>query len=166
VLGPPVGGFPERKPRGLIAFGSQRCTTAGDREMLLKRDDTHDCSPNALQLIPIRYHPALDRRRQAFVSASAGSAQGHSRWVWRYPSHFRFSPTSRRSSKGSTCPKGARNGLLHRGYSITSSARTSIGGGIVRPSAFAVFRLITSSTFVDNWTGRSAGFSPLRMRPV
>jgi hypothetical protein len=64
------------------------------------------------------------------------------------------------------CPFGARNEILHRGYSITSSARASSGGGIVRPSAFAVLRLITSSTFVDNWTGRSAGFSPLRMRPV
>lgn len=47
--------------------------------MLLKRDDTHDCSPNVLQLIPLRYHPALDRLRQTFVSASAASAQGRSR---------------------------------------------------------------------------------------
>ena len=51
-------------------------------------------------------------------------------------------------------------------YSITSSARASTAGGIVRPSAFAVFRLRTSSTLVDCCTGRSAGFSPLRMRPT
>ena len=38
--------------------------------------------------------------------------------------------------------------------------------GTVRPSALAVLRLMTSSTFVACWTGRSAGFSPLRMRPV
>ena len=38
--------------------------------------------------------------------------------------------------------------------------------GIVRPSALAVLRLTVSSTFVDCWTGKSAGFSPLRMRPV
>jgi hypothetical protein len=31
----------------------------------------------------------------------------------------------------------------------------------VRPSAFAVSGLMVSSTFVDCWTGRSAGFSPL-----
>jgi hypothetical protein len=49
-------------------------------------------------------------------------------------------------------------------YSITSSARASRVGGISRPSALAVFRLITSSYLVGACTGRSAGFSPLRMR--
>jgi hypothetical protein len=49
-------------------------------------------------------------------------------------------------------------------YSITSSARASSEGGIVIPRAFAVLRLITSSYFVGSCTGRSAGFSPLRMR--
>ena len=37
---------------------------------------------------------------------------------------------------------------------------------MVMPSALAVLRLMTSSTFVDCWTGRSAGFSPLRIRQV
>ena len=50
-------------------------------------------------------------------------------------------------------------------YSITSSARASSVGGMVSPSALAVLRLMISSTLVDCWTGRSAGFSPLRMRP-
>ena len=49
-------------------------------------------------------------------------------------------------------------------YSITSSARASNIGGTVMPSALAVLRLITSSYFVACCTGRSAGFSPLRMR--
>src|SRR5260221_7565641 len=35
-----------------------------------------------------------------------------------------------------------------------------------RPSALAVLRLMTSSTFVTCCTGRPAGLSPLRMRPV
>ena len=35
-----------------------------------------------------------------------------------------------------------------------------------RPSALAVFRLITSSNLVGCMTGRSAGFSPLRMASV
>ena len=48
-------------------------------------------------------------------------------------------------------------------YSITSSARASSVGGIVRPSAFAVLRLMTSSKVVACCTGRSAGFSPLRI---
>ena len=41
-------------------------------------------------------------------------------------------------------------------YSITWSARPISGSGIVRPSAFAVFRLMTSSTVVACITGRSA----------
>src|SRR6516165_2578554 len=49
-------------------------------------------------------------------------------------------------------------------HSITSSARASSVGGTSRPSTLAVLRLITSSYFVGTCTGRSAGFSPLRMR--
>ena len=51
-------------------------------------------------------------------------------------------------------------------YWITSSVRASTEGGIVSPSALAVLRLMTRSTFVDCCTGRSAGFSPLRIRPA
>src|SRR5262245_65141226 len=43
-------------------------------------------------------------------------------------------------------------------HSITSSARATSVGGISRPSAFAVLRLMTSSYFVGACTGRSAGF--------
>jgi len=50
------------------------------------------------------------------------------------------------------------------GYSITSSARASSVGGMVRPRAFAVLRLTTSSYLVGACTGMSAGFSPLRIR--
>ena len=49
-------------------------------------------------------------------------------------------------------------------YSITSSARASTVAGRSRPIALALFRLITISYFVGTCTGRSAGFSPLRMR--
>src|SRR5262249_44231624 len=49
-------------------------------------------------------------------------------------------------------------------HSITSSARASSEVGIVRPSAFAVLRLITNSYLVGYCTGKSAGLSPLRMR--
>src|SRR5262249_20909094 len=48
-------------------------------------------------------------------------------------------------------------------YSITSSARASNNGGIVRPSAFAVFTLITRSNLVGCWTGSSPAFSPVRI---
>jgi hypothetical protein len=49
-------------------------------------------------------------------------------------------------------------------HSITSSARASSVGGTSKPSVFAVFRLMTNSNFVGSWTGRSAGFAPLRIR--
>src|SRR5215472_16896376 len=51
-------------------------------------------------------------------------------------------------------------------HSITSSARAITDDGISSPSALAVLRLITSSYFVGACTGRSAGFSPLRMRSM
>ncbi len=58
-------------------------------------------------------------------------------------------------------------GLRHPGPKgaqlITSSARASIAGGIVRPRAFAVLMLMTSSNFVGRSTGRSAGLAPLRI---
>src|SRR5262249_38685544 len=50
-------------------------------------------------------------------------------------------------------------------HSITSSAMASTPGGTVRPSVLAVFKLITNSNLVGWTTGKSAGFSPLRIRP-
>src|SRR5262245_36120592 len=49
-------------------------------------------------------------------------------------------------------------------HSITSSARANTVAGTSRPSALAVLRLSTVSYLVGACTGRSAGFSPLRMR--
>ena len=58
--------------------------------------------------------------------------------------------------------------LLYRrkrtGYSMTSSALARSLGGTSRPRALAVLRLNASSYLVGACTGRSAGFSPLRMR--
>src|SRR5262249_3660965 len=51
-------------------------------------------------------------------------------------------------------------------HSSTSSAIARTSGGMVRPSVLAVLRFITSSNLVGCNTGRSDGFSPLRMRPV
>src|SRR5712671_134551 len=48
-------------------------------------------------------------------------------------------------------------------YSITSSARASSVGGRVKPSAFAVLRLTTSSNRIGCSIGRSAGLAPLRI---
>lgn len=48
-------------------------------------------------------------------------------------------------------------------HSMTSSARSRIVGGIVRPSSRAVFKLTTSSNLVGCSIGRSAGLAPLRI---
>src|SRR5207244_4821796 len=48
-------------------------------------------------------------------------------------------------------------------HSITSSARVSSAGGTMMPSAFAVFKLITSSNLVGCSTGRSAGLASLKI---
>ena len=69
--------------------------------------------------------------------------------------------SSRTRAYSRVCPE-AESGAPS--YSITSSARASRVGGTSMPSAFAVLRLITSSYLVGFCTGRSTGFSPLRMR--
>ena len=69
----------------------------------------------------------------------------------------------RRERPSSRCASEQRDELAPC-HSITSSARASSEGGTVKPSALAVLRLITSSNLVGSCTGKSAGFSPLRMR--
>src|SRR5262249_47664592 len=51
-------------------------------------------------------------------------------------------------------------------HSTTSSATTCKVSGTVRPSVLAVLGLIANSNLVDCTTGRSAGFSPLRILPA
>src|SRR6266851_2063471 len=74
-----------------------------------------------------------------------------------------------RSARYASDPAGSphsRQARKLRSHSITSSARASSAGGTLRPSVLAVWALMTSSNLVDCTTGRSAGFAPLRMRPV
>jgi Domain of unknown function (DUF4287) len=53
-----------------------------------------------------------------------------------------------------------------RRHSITPSARADNVIGNVRSRVFAVWRLITNSSFVFCSTGKSAGLAPLRIFPV
>jgi hypothetical protein len=80
----------------------------------------------------------------------------------------RFTQISRHRRLDHLRPLSANKRLMHRSkgycYSITSSARPSRVAGSSRPRALAVLRLTTSSYLVGACTGRSAGFSPLRMR--
>jgi len=63
------------------------------------------------------------------------------------------------------CPLGAKSGSW-RSYSIISSARPNNDSGTLMPSDLAVLRFRNISTFAPRWTGRSAGFSRLRIRQV
>ena len=49
-------------------------------------------------------------------------------------------------------------------HSITSSARSRNDEGTLRPSAFAVLRLIVNWTLTGSWTGSSLGFVPRKTR--
>ena len=96
--------------------------------------------------------------------------------------HVRFTPNSDRESghpqefmsalppKADMCSAlahvcfGPIADIYH--YSTTSSASAINLAGISKFSAFAVLRLITKSNLVDCITGKSEGFSPLRIRPT
>src|SRR5262249_20152989 len=80
-------------------------------------------------------------------------------------SRCRLLPARRERPRRRAAEKRDELASLHlRGHSMTSSAMAISLSGIWRPSAFAVLRLMTSSYLVGACTGRSAGFSPLRMR--
>ena len=87
--------------------------------------------------------------------------------VWPRTDDFRSIPMNRRRYRASACLECAKNGLMRHNklhlYSITSSAPASSVGGTVRPSALAALRLMTSSNLVGCWTGKSAGWAPLRI---
>jgi hypothetical protein len=72
-------------------------------------------------------------------------------------------PVGRRQHESGSASFGIMHCSKRHLHSITSSARTSTVVGMSKPSA-AVLRLITSSYLVGACTGKSAGFSPLRMR--
>ena len=61
-------------------------------------------------------------------------------------------------------PRGSTVSGKQITYWITSSARPSSDGGIVRPRALAVLRLIISVKVVGCPMGKSSGLTPFRMR--
>src|SRR5215208_3988088 len=72
-------------------------------------------------------------------------------------------PSGRYSLLGPVFHRLDRTSFAWRTHSITSSASASSVGGTLRPSVFAVLRLMISSNRLDCVTGRSTGFSPLRI---
>jgi len=58
------------------------------------------------------------------------------------------------------------SGKARKISALLSTAEVATGDQVARRSARAATRLMTSSNLLDWITGRSAGFAPLRMRPV
>src|SRR5262249_45433863 len=108
----------------------------------------------------------LEARKQTLTHAVAQKAESSSTWICRRCCRTFLCPLYPRKracgEQSRMAAKGQKRALEF--YSISSLACASSAGGTVMPSAFAVFRLITSSCLVGACTGRSAGFSPLRMR--
>src|SRR5262249_13183349 len=73
-----------------------------------------------------------------------------------------------RARRERPCHRAAeeRDELAPPNHSITSLASASSVGGTSMPIVLAVCKLMTNSNLVGCITGKSAGFSPLRMRPV
>jgi hypothetical protein len=102
-----------------------------------------------------RLGPVLpDRRPLPSAARSAARAQSAA-----------HAPRARRERPRRRCTSDKRDELAPS-HSITSSAMASSVGGTSRPSALAVLRLITSSYLVGCRNGKSAGLSPLRIRPT
>ena len=74
----------------------------------------------------------------------------------KWPAHKPFRGETTRQWSSMPCDTGVCTHLV--------GAREQ--GGTSSPSAFAILRLMTSSNFVACSIGRSAGLSPLRIRPV
>jgi hypothetical protein len=120
---------------------------------------------------PERRHGGEPTRRGPRGSAESDSRQ---RRLGRVLINFATSASLPKADMGADIilrrfvPKSCREQVQQHSvqketYSITSSARASSVGGISRPNALAVWRLMTNANLVDCCTGRSAGFAPLRI---
>jgi hypothetical protein len=111
----------------------------------------------------------LDRaaRHERDLRRAGGSARAADAWPAERRVSFHQQRTCRRICSGPLCAMSRHMRCSKfAAYSITSSARANRVAGISTPSVLAVCRLMTNSNLVGSWTGISAGFSPLRMRPA
>src|SRR6516165_8266411 len=112
---------------------------------------------------PAQFLQPLHERRQACLSFRIVCGEGHEHADTPHP--LALLRAHRERPRRRAAEQRDELATLHlRGHSMTSSARASSIGGTSSPSALAVLRLMTSSYFVGACTGRSAGFSPFRMR--
>src|SRR5262249_2194975 len=96
--------------------------------------------------------PALDIAHLAQTSPERGHLWHvvFRRFTIEEPDHRYRGPLSERGDRPRRRTAEQRDELAAPDHSITSPARASSVSGTVRPSAFAVLRLITSSSLVDS----------------
>src|SRR5262249_27806998 len=121
------------------------------------RPTIFDCAVAAV-LIPLFAQPSPKRCDHRHECTARSAIEKADYWHRRLLRARRERPRDRRAAD-------ERDELAPL-HSITSSAATSSLSGTVRPSIRAVEVLTTNSNFVDCATGRSAGLTPLRIRPV
>src|SRR6516165_4597029 len=118
-------------------------------------------SPHVAAIDPAQLLQALLERLSLGLSYRIVSGPAHDHANPPHP--LRLLRACRERPRDCTTEKRDELTPLH---SITSSAMASSDGGTVRPNIRAVSALMTSSNFVACTTGKSAGFSPLRIRPA
>src|SRR5439155_24781668 len=117
-------------------------------------------------LRPSKPFEPLPERREARLAFRIVLGEGQQHADAPHPIGL-LRPRRPRPRRRRAAEEGDELASLHeRFHSITSSTAICSASGTARPSAFAVFMLITNSKRVGSMTGRSAGFSALRMRPV
>src|SRR5262249_21726087 len=108
--------------------------------------------------------PVLDPAKFAEVRYKGGAPCTESRRICTEEPYCRqrarLLPTRLHRPRGRAAEQRAERATCH---SISSLANAGSRSGTSRPSAFAVFRLITSSNLVGCWTGRSDALTPLRI---
>src|SRR5262249_15905897 len=120
----------------------------------------HRIDPHVATVAPAELPERIEEHRDAILTFSIGLPVGSDQQA-DAPHLLGLLRARRERPRGRAAKKRDE---LAPSHSITSSAVESSGGGTSRPSARAVLRLIISSYLVGACTGRSAGFSPLRMR--
>src|SRR5262249_53587486 len=119
--------------------------------------------------------PPLDRQVLALDVAELGEAANQAAVERICVDRFGLLPSAEESDAPDLCSRlrrserrDAHENREREGpgspHSITSTAWSRSSGGIVKPSAFAVFLLMTSSRTEGCSTGRSAGLVPSRIR--
>jgi hypothetical protein len=122
-------------------------------------------SPDAVGAALKTVFRGIHQRLRAAFEADAGYCCMATRTGLYAPKPTLDNASRASRSLGSGIPMTVDAGDRRR-YSMTSSARAKSACGRVRPSACAVFRLMTSSNLVGCSTGSSEGFAPFRIFPA